>query len=60
MDICQTTNVIRTKESSIQFLQERNILRSVSENHRVSRGDGIVWRCSQRHQGALRCNKYVW
>jgi hypothetical protein len=68
MDIYQITDLIRTKESSIQFLHERNILRSLpplcsscnqpmSENHRVSRGDGIVWRCSRRHQGASRCNK---
>ena len=49
-------------------MQQRNILRSVpprcpscnqpmNENRRVSRGDGIVWRCLRRHQGAPRCNK---
>ena len=67
MDIYQISQLIHTKESTIQFLQQRSILRSVpprcpscnqpmSESRRVSRGDGIVWRCSRRHQGAPRCN----
>ena len=68
MNIYHITDLIHTKESSIQFLQERNILRSVpplcpscnqrmSESRRVSRGDGIVWRCQRRHPGDPRCNK---
>ena len=68
MNIYQITDLIHTKESSIQFLQERNILRSVppicpscnqrmSESRRVSRGDGTVWRCQRRHPGSPQCNK---
>lgn len=68
MDIYQITDLIRTKESALDFLRQRNILRSVpppcpscnqpmGETKRQSTGDGIVWRCQRRHPVAPRCNK---